>query len=145
MSDSHDNHINSTDYNRGRQDGQYLQNLSNPVPQAPQVITRTETIVESNPEILSASVGLVVALKKAEKERDEWKVYAKQLECMVEGFIANRDALRDEIIHCTAPHSLREPADQMKIYDAKYIEEAKKNGLPESQWSENVLARQAKK
>ena len=145
MSDSHDNHINSTDYNRGRQDGQYLQSLINPVPapvqMPPQVVTR---FVEDDTMLLT-SVRLTKQLKEAEANRDEWKVYAKQLECMVEGFIANRDALRDEIIHCTAPHSLREPADQMKIYDAKYIEEAKKNGLPESQWSENVLARQAKK
>ena len=137
--------MSTEDYNRGRMDGQYLQNLSNPVPQAPQIITRTETIVESNPEILGAAVGVVVALKKAEKERDEWKVYAKQLECLVEGFAANRDALREEIEHCTAPHPLRETADQLKLYDAAYIAEAKKNGLPESQWSEKVLARRDQK
>ena len=137
--------MSTEDYNRGRMDGQYLQNLSNPVPQAPQVITRTETIVESNPEILGAAVGVVVALKKAEKERDEWKVYAKQLECLVEALTATRAALRDEVLRCTAPHPLRETAEQLKIYDAAYIAEAKKNGLPESQWGETVLARRDQK
>jgi hypothetical protein len=137
--------MSTEDYNRGRQDGQYLQSLTNPAPQAPQVITRTETIVESNPEVLGAAVGLVVALKKAEKSRDEWKVYAKQLESIVEGFTAMRDALTAEIEHCTAPHPLRETAEQLKLYDAAYITEAKKQGLPESQWSEKVLARKEQK
>jgi predicted nucleic acid-binding protein len=137
--------MSTEDYNRGRMDGQYLQNLSNPVQPAPQVITRTETIVESNPEILGAAVGVVVALKKAEKERDEWKVYAKQLECEIDGFTAMRNALTAEIEHCTAPHPLRETAEQVKLYDAAYIAEAKKNGLPESQWSEKVLARRDQK
>ena len=137
--------MSTEDYNRGRMDGQYLQNLSNPVPQAPQVITRTETIVESNPEVLGAALGLAVAYKKLEKERDEWKVYAKQLEALVEAFAANRDALREEVVHCTAPHPLRENEAQMKIYDAAYIAEAKRNGLPESQWSEKVLARKDQK
>ena len=142
--------MSTEDYNRGRMDGQYLQNLSNPVPQAPpvqapQVITRTETIVESNPEILGAAVGVVVALKKTEKERDEWKVYARKLEAIFEGLTANIEALREEIIHCPASHPLRETKEQLKIYDAAYIAEAKKNGLPESQWSEKVLARRDQK
>ena len=137
--------MSTEDYNRGRMDGQYLQNLSNPVPQAPQVITRTETIVESNPEILGAAVGVVVALKRTEKERDEWKVYAKQLECQIEGIVAMRNALTAEIEKCTAPHLLRETTEQLKLYDDAYITEAKKNGLPESQWSEKVLARRDKK
>jgi len=137
--------MSTEDYNRGRMDGQYLQNLSNPVPQAPQVITRTETIVESNPEILGAAVGVVVALKKAEKERDEWKVYAKKLECEIDGFTAMRNALTADIEQCTAPHHLRETAEQVKLYDAAYIAEAKRNGLPESQWSEKVLARRDQK
>ena len=136
--------MSTEDYNRGRMDGQYLQNLSNPV-QPPQVITRTETIVESNPEILGAAVGVVVALKRTEKERDEWKVYAKQLECAIDGLTANRNALREEIEHCTAPHPLRETDEQLKLYDAAYIAEAKRNGLPESQWSEKVLARRDQK
>jgi predicted nucleic acid-binding protein len=134
--------LSTEDYNRGRQDGQYLQSLTNPTPQ---VITRTETIVESNPEVLGAAVGLVVALKKAEANRDEWRVYAKKLECRIEGFAANRDALRDEITHCTAPHPLRETAEQLKLYDAAYIAEAKKQGLPESQWDVTVLSRRGQK
>jgi predicted nucleic acid-binding protein len=142
MSDNHDNHINSVDYNRGRQDGQYLQSLTNP---APQVITRTETIVESNPEVLGAAVGLVVALKKAEANRDEWKVYALQLECIVEGYRKNVDTLTEEVTHCIAPHPLRETSEQLKIYDAAYIAEAQKKGLPESQWSDKVLARRDQK
>lgn len=95
--------------------------------------------------LMDASVELVIALKKTEKSRDEWKVYAKQLEAVVEGFAAMRDALREEIVHCTAPHPLRETAEQMKLYDAAYIAEAKRNGLPESQWSEKVLARRDQK
>ena len=98
-----------------------------------------------NKSLLESTTSLLATLKEVENSRDEWKVYAKQLECLVEGFAANRDALREEIEHCTAPHPLRETADQLKLYDAAYIAEAKKNGLPESQWSEKVLARRDKK
>ena len=98
-----------------------------------------------NKSLLESTTSLLATLKEVENSRDEWKVYAKQLECLVEGFAANRDALREEIEHCTAPHPLRETADQLKLYDAAYIAEAKKTGLPESQWSEKVLARRDKK
>ena len=98
-----------------------------------------------NKSLLESTTSLLVTLKEVENSRDEWKVYAKQLECEIDGFTAMRNALTAEIEHCTAPHPLRETAEQVKLYDAAYIAEAKKNGLPESQWSEKVLARRDKK
>lgn len=126
------------DYNAGMIQGQFIQSCQE---SAKNIQTKRE-IQES---MTLETVALTKRLKEAENSRDEWKVYAKQLEAVVEGFAANRDALREEIVHCTAPHPLRETAEQMKIYDAAYIAEAKKNGLPESQWSEKVLARRDKK
>ena len=98
-----------------------------------------------NKSLLESTTSLLATLKEVENSRDEWKVYAKQLECEIDGFTAMRNALTAEIEHCTAPHPLRETAEQVKLYDAAYIAEAKKNGLPESQWSEKVLARRDQK
>ena len=130
--------MNMDDYNAGMIQGQFIQSCQE---SAKDIQTKRE-IQES---MTLETVALTKRLKEAENSRDEWKVYAKQLEAVIEGFAANRDALREEIVHCTAPHPLRETAEQMKIYDAAYIAEAKKNGLPESQWSEKVLARRDKK
>ncbi|MBU2854881.1 hypothetical protein [Acidithiobacillus ferriphilus] len=98
-----------------------------------------------NQSLLESTTSLLATLKEVENSRDEWKVYAKQLECEIDGFTAMRNALTAEIEHCTAPHPLRETAEQVKLYDAAYIAEAKRNGLPESQWSEKVLARRDQK
>ena len=143
--------MSTEDYNRGRQDGQYLQSLTNPsqapVVLPPVVVTETHTKVKRvlDTAMIQEVVLVTKRLKEAENSRDEWKAYAKQLECEIDGFTAMRNALTAEIEHCTSPHPLRETAEQVKLYDAAYIAEAKKNGLPESQWSEKVLARRDKK
>ena len=98
-----------------------------------------------NKSLLESTTSLLATLKEVENSRDEWKVYAKQLECQIEGIVAMRNALTAEIEKCTAPHLLRETTEQLKLYDDAYITEAKKNGLPESQWNDKVIARRDKK
>jgi hypothetical protein len=142
--------MSTDDYNRGKQDGQYLQSLTNPAPAPvapPIVVTQTHTKVKRvlDTAMIQEVVLVTKRLKEAEANRDEWRVYAKQLECAIDGFTAMRNALAAEIEHCTAPHPLRETSEQQKLYDAAYIAEAKKNGLPESQWSDKVLARRDQK
>ena len=126
------------DYNAGMIQGQFIQSCQE---SAKDIQTKRE-IQES---MTLETVALTKRLKEAEKERDEWKVYAKKLECEIDGFTAMRNALTADIEQCTAPHHLRETAEQVKLYDAAYIAEAKRNGLPESQWSEKVLARRDQK
>lgn len=130
--------MNMDDYNAGMIQGQFIQSCQE---SAKDIQTKRE-IQES---MTLETVALTKRLKEAENSRDEWKVYAKQLECLVEALTATRAALRDEVLRCTAPHPLRETAAQLKIYDAAYIAEAQKNGLPESQWGETVLARRDQK
>ena len=130
--------MNMDDYNAGMIQGQFIQSCQE---SAKDIQTKRE-IQES---MTLETVALTKRLKEAENSRDEWKVYAKQLECEIDGFTAMRNALTAEIEHCTAPHPLRETAEQVKLYDAAYIAEAKRNGLPESQWSEKVLARRDQK
>ncbi|MDD5125269.1 hypothetical protein [Methylovulum sp.] len=139
---------NSPDYIRGMQDQQLndsthdlIKSFFGSEPKPERDYTHE---LEMQKEFTQQATKLIDALKHAQKSRDEWKTYAKRLESIVEGAWAIRDALRDEINRCpnhsAHPIGLNKDA-QIKLSDAAYIKEARKNNLPESDWNENVRER----
>lgn len=137
---------NSPDYIRGMNDQKILEDMASPkvFPTGPAVERDYAHELEMQKEFTQQATKLIDALKHAQKSRDEWKTYAKQLELDVVGVKALVMALRDEINHCPnhSAHPLgRNEGAQLKLHDAAYKGKAKENGLPESNWSDKVKNR----
>lgn len=132
---------NGSDYIQGRRDQERADDLK---PSTTRIVNDAARELAIQQEASNQSLALVVALKKARMDRDEWKTYAKQLELDVVGVKALVMALRDEINHCPnhSAHPLgRNEGAQLKLHDAAYKGKAKENGLPESNWSDKVKNR----